>query len=161
MDSYHQHVSMEDMDAAAVASWLRGLGLEAAAVAAEREGVDGYLLVALAADDAGLQDGLGVTATLDAAKIRAGLARLANKRPAAGAAGAADPKRQRVSLPASPLLPPGAAAASLAPIVSADITLAGETSHASASRKFPAATTTKTPVRLVNWTTARSMASDL
>ena len=52
-------------------------------------------------------------------------------------------------------------AASLAPIVSADVTLAGETSHASASRKFPAATTTSAPVRLVNWTTARSMASDL
>ena len=100
---------MEDMDAAAVASWLRGLGgLEAAADAAEREGVDGDVLLALAADETGLEEGLNITAALELAKIKGALARLArdNKRRAAPG-GEPAAKRPRASLPATPLAPPG------------------------------------------------------
>ena len=49
---------MEAMDVAAVGGWLRGVNLEAAAVVAEREGVNGDVLLALAAEETGLETGL-------------------------------------------------------------------------------------------------------
>ena len=66
---------MELCDAPAVAEWLRSLKLDAVARAAEDNGVDGNVLVALARED-GLTE-LGVTSNLQIAKIKGGIAKLA------------------------------------------------------------------------------------
>ena len=73
--SWHDRDSgtMEVMDAHAVGAWLRGIGLESAARAAEREGIGGCELLALLDEDGGLEDGLGVSKPVQRAKIRGGV----------------------------------------------------------------------------------------
>ena len=73
--SWHDRESgtMEVMDAHAVGAWLRGIGLESAARAAEREAIGGCELLALLDEDGGLEDGLGVSKPVQRAKIRGGV----------------------------------------------------------------------------------------
>ena len=99
---------MELFDAPAVAEWLRSLKLDAVARAAEDNGVDGNVLVALARED-GLTE-LGVTSKLQIAKIKGGIAKLAQSAERAQAnVGERPSKRARRSGPASPLTEPAAA----------------------------------------------------
>lgn len=109
---------MELYDTNAVCAWLRALGLEDPARIAEREGVDGYVLLELIeAGDRGLER-IGLTDTLSRAKVKGGVARLSRdqKRTYSARDGEGkriSNKRARPSLPTSPIGEPGGATAAV------------------------------------------------